>query len=37
MSDAYHYEHGFRSMEGVMCAYNAEAGVDNYMNALDDP
>lgn len=37
MSDAYHYEHGFRSMEGVMCAFNAEAGVDNYMNALDDP
>ncbi len=37
MSDAYHYEHGFRSMEGVMCAYNAQAGVDNYMNVLDDP
>lgn len=37
MSDAYHYEHGFRSMEGVMCAFNAEAGVDNYMDALDDP
>ncbi|NLP30985.1 MAG: MmgE/PrpD family protein [Clostridiales bacterium] len=37
MSDAYHYEHGFRSMEGVMCAFNAEAGISNYMNALDDP
>ena len=37
MSDAYHYEHGFRSMEGVMCAYNAEAGIDNYMNVFDDP
>lgn len=37
MSDAYHYEHGFRSMEGVMCALNAKAGVDNYMDALDDP
>lgn len=37
MSDAYHYEHGFRSMEGVMCAFNAQAGVDNYMDALDDP
>lgn len=37
MSDAYHYEHGFRSMDGVMCALNAEAGVDNYMDALDDP
>lgn len=37
MSDAYHYEHGFRSMEGVMCVFNAEAGIDNYMDALDDP
>ena len=37
MSDAYHYEHGFRSMEGVMAAFNAEAGVDNYTDAFDDP
>lgn len=37
MSDAYHYEHGFRSMEGVMCAFNAQEGVDNYTDALDDP
>lgn len=37
MSDAYHYEHGFRSMEGVMAVYNAQIGVDNYMNCFDDP
>ena len=30
MSDAYHFEHGFRAKDGVLCALTARAGVDNY-------
>ena len=37
MSDAYHYEHGYRSMDGVVSAMNAKLGISNYMDALDDP
>ncbi|MDO4312016.1 MAG: MmgE/PrpD family protein [Eubacteriales bacterium] len=37
MSDAYHYEHGYRSVDGVLAAKNAKLGVSNYTEALDDP
>lgn len=37
MSDAYHYEHGFRTKDGILCALTAQAGVDNYMDVFDDP
>lgn len=37
MSDAYHYEHGYRSMDGVVAAMNVKLGVSNYTDALDDP
>lgn len=37
MSDAYHYEHGFRAQSGVCIAQAVEAGVINYMESLDDP
>lgn len=37
MSDAYHFEHGFRSLEGVMSVLTAKAGVDNYTDCFDDP
>lgn len=37
MSDGYHYEHGFRAKDGVMAALVAESGVENFMEALDDP
>lgn len=36
MSDAYHFEHGFRAKDGVLCALAAKAGVDNYMDCFDD-
>lgn len=36
MSDAYHFEHGFRAKDGVLCALTAKAGVDNYMDCFDD-
>ena len=36
MSDAYHFEHGFRAKDGVLCAMTAKAGVDNYMDVFDD-
>lgn len=36
MSDAYHYEHGFRAKDGILAAMAAKAGVDNYMDAFDD-
>lgn len=37
MSDAYHYEHGYRSLDGVVAAMNVKLGISNYMDALDDP
>lgn len=37
MSDAYHYEHGYRSMDGVVSAMNVKLGISNYTDALDDP
>jgi len=37
MSDGYHYEHGFRSMEGVMAVRAAMEGVENYCDCFDDP
>ena len=37
MSDAYHFEHGFRTKDGILCAMTAKAGVDNYMDVFDDP
>ena len=37
MSDGYHYEHGFRAKDGVMAALVAKSGVENFMEALDDP
>lgn len=36
MSDAYHFEHGFRAKDGILCALAAKAGVDNYMDCFDD-
>ena len=36
MSDAYHFEHGFRANDGVVCALTAKAGVDNYTDCFDD-
>ena len=36
-SDAYHYEHGYRSLDGVVAAMNVKLGISNYMDALDDP
>ena len=36
MSDAYHFEHGFRAKDGILCALTAKAGVDNYMDCFDD-
>ena len=36
MSDAYHYEHGFRAKDGILAALCAKAGVDNYMDCFDD-
>lgn len=36
MSDAYHFEHGFRSKDGILCAMTASAGVDNYQDCFDD-
>ncbi len=35
MSDAYHYEHGFRAHSGVAIAHAVKNGVMNYKNALD--
>ena len=37
MSDAYHYEHGFRAKDGVMAAMVAKSSIENFMEALDDP
>ena len=37
MSDAYHFEHGFRAKDGILAAMTAKAGVDNYMECFDDP
>lgn len=37
MSDAYHYEHGFRAKDGVMAAMVAKSGIENFMDAFDDP
>ena len=37
MSDAYHFEHGFRANDGILCAQTALAGVDNYTDCFDDP
>lgn len=37
MSDAYHYEHGFRAKDGIMAAMVAKSGIENFMDALDDP
>lgn len=36
MSDAYHFEHGFRAKDGILAALTAKAGVDNYMDCFDD-
>ena len=36
MSDAYHFEHGFRAKDGVLAAMVAKAWVDNYMDCFDD-
>ena len=36
MSDAYHYEHGFRAKDGILAALTAKAGVENYMDCFDD-
>ncbi|MBC5735694.1 MmgE/PrpD family protein [Lawsonibacter faecis] len=36
MSDAYHFEHGFRAKDGILAAMAAKAGVDNYMDCFDD-
>lgn len=36
MSDAYHFEHGFRARDGIMCTMTAKAGVDNYTGCFDD-
>lgn len=36
MSDAYHYEHGFRAKDGILAAMAAKAGVDNYTDCFDD-
>ena len=36
MSDAYHFEHGFRAKDGILCALTAKAGVDNYTGCFDD-
>ncbi len=36
MSDAYHFEHGFRAKDGVLCALTALEGVDNYTDCFDD-
>lgn len=36
MSDAYHFEHGLRSKDGILCAMIAKAGVDNYQDCFDD-
>ena len=37
MSDAYHFEHGFRAKDGILSAMTAKAGVANYTDCLDDP
>lgn len=37
MSDAYHFEHGFRAKDGILSAMTAMAGVANYMDCFDDP
>ena len=37
MSDGYHYEHGFRAKDGIMAAMVARSGLENFMEALDDP
>lgn len=36
MSDAYHFEHGFRAKDGILAALTAKAGIDNYMDCFDD-
>lgn len=36
MSDAYHFEHGFRANDGILCAQTALMGVDNYTGCFDD-
>lgn len=36
MSDAYHFEHGLRSKDGILCAMIAKEGVDNYQDCFDD-
>ena len=36
MSDAYHFEHGLRSKDGILCAMIAREGVDNYQDCFDD-
>ena len=36
MSDAYHFEHGMRTKEGIMCVMLAKSGVENYMDVFDD-
>ena len=35
MSDAYHYEHGFRAHSGIAIAHAVKNGVMNYQDALD--
>ena len=37
MSNAYHYQHGFPAMGGVMAAYAARQGIDNLSDGLDIP
>jgi len=37
MSNAYHYEHGFNAMSGVLAAYAARLGIDNLHGGLDVP
>lgn len=37
MSDAYHFEHGFRAKDGILGAMTAKAGVKNYTECFDDP
>ena len=36
MSDAYHFEHGLRANDGILCAQTALAGVENYTDCFDD-
>lgn len=37
MSDAYHYEFGFRAMDGVLAAEITDMGINNFMDVMDDP